>query len=252
MCSNKRLTVQEIADLFDSEQFWEDFHNEIVDRVYIEPPENREESDEDSGDESGSGLDNLSGKQLQADRKQNRTPLTQKELEYLAENLSEIEDTCEFSDDSEGSEENIMVSEHDSESEESIDSNMDISEEQLDTPGDMDISEEQPDTPDEQPLAVSWIRHRDIHILTVASYTYTSDQRFQANHHPETDDWTLQIKWAQKRDAGTYECEMPAAMQTGSDGLSNSSFNIFALIIASYLYTSYYFSDLDLNQRSWR
>lgn len=26
---------------------------------------------------------------------------------------------------------------------------------------------------------VSWIRHRDIHILTVGSYTYTSDQRFQ-------------------------------------------------------------------------
>lgn len=49
---------------------------------------------------------------------------------------------------------------------------------------------------------VSWIRHRDIHILTVGSYTYTSDQRFQATHHKETDDWTLQIKWAQKRDSG--------------------------------------------------
>ncbi|XP_022915005.1 zwei Ig domain protein zig-8-like isoform X5 [Onthophagus taurus] len=55
---------------------------------------------------------------------------------------------------------------------------------------------------------VSWIRHRDIHILTVGSYTYTSDQRFQANHHPETDDWTLQVKWAQKRDAGIYECQI--------------------------------------------
>ncbi|CAH1158386.1 unnamed protein product [Phyllotreta striolata] len=55
---------------------------------------------------------------------------------------------------------------------------------------------------------VSWIRHRDIHILTVGSYTYTSDQRFQANHHPETEDWTLQVKWAQKRDAGTYECQI--------------------------------------------
>ncbi|XP_030755890.1 lachesin-like isoform X2 [Sitophilus oryzae] len=55
---------------------------------------------------------------------------------------------------------------------------------------------------------VSWIRHRDIHILTVGSYTYTSDQRFQANHHPETDEWTLQIKWAQKRDAGIYECQI--------------------------------------------
>ncbi|XP_068916511.1 zwei Ig domain protein zig-8 isoform X2 [Tenebrio molitor] len=55
---------------------------------------------------------------------------------------------------------------------------------------------------------VSWIRHRDIHILTVGSYTYTSDQRFQANHHPETDEWTLQIKWAQKRDGGIYECQI--------------------------------------------
>ncbi|XP_045481682.1 hemicentin-1-like isoform X3 [Harmonia axyridis] len=55
---------------------------------------------------------------------------------------------------------------------------------------------------------VSWIRHRDIHILTVGSYTYTSDQRFQANHHAETDEWTLQIKWAQKRDAGIYECQI--------------------------------------------
>ncbi|KAG5673543.1 hypothetical protein PVAND_003583 [Polypedilum vanderplanki] len=55
---------------------------------------------------------------------------------------------------------------------------------------------------------VSWIRHRDIHILTVGSYTYTSDQRFQATHHKETDDWTLQIKWAQKRDSGVYECQI--------------------------------------------
>ncbi|XP_057670115.1 junctional adhesion molecule A-like isoform X2 [Diorhabda carinulata] len=216
---------------------------------------------------------------------------------------------------------------------------------------------------------VSWIRHRDIHILTVGSYTYTSDQRFQANHHQETDDWTLQIKWAQKRDAGTYECqistqpvksyfvilnvvvptaqilggpdlhvdkgstinltcsikfspeppayifwyhhddvisydssrggvsvitekgdittsflliqhadisdsgkyscspsnadvasvrvhvlngERPAAMQTGSAGLSNSSLNIFALIIVSYIYTSCYFNNFDSNNTSWR
>lgn len=55
---------------------------------------------------------------------------------------------------------------------------------------------------------VSWIRHRDIHILTVGGYTYTSDQRFQANHHRETDEWILQIKWAQKRDAGIYECQI--------------------------------------------
>ncbi|CAH0694901.1 unnamed protein product [Spodoptera exigua] len=57
-------------------------------------------------------------------------------------------------------------------------------------------------------LQVSWIRHRDLHILTVGGYTYTSDQRFQATHSPQTDDWTLHIKWAQQRDAGVYECQV--------------------------------------------
>ncbi|CAF4950501.1 unnamed protein product [Pieris macdunnoughi] len=57
-------------------------------------------------------------------------------------------------------------------------------------------------------FTVSWIRHRDLHILTVGGYTYTSDQRFQASHSPHTDDWTLQIKWAQQRDAGVYECQV--------------------------------------------
>ncbi|XP_077294450.1 zwei Ig domain protein zig-8-like [Arctopsyche grandis] len=55
---------------------------------------------------------------------------------------------------------------------------------------------------------VSWIRHRDIHILTVGTYTYTSDQRFQTTHRPDTDDWILHIKWAQQRDAGVYECQV--------------------------------------------
>ncbi|CAG9132485.1 unnamed protein product [Plutella xylostella] len=55
---------------------------------------------------------------------------------------------------------------------------------------------------------VSWIRHRDLHILTVGGYTYTSDQRFQASHAPLGDDWTLHIKWAQQRDAGVYECQV--------------------------------------------
>lgn len=52
------------------------------------------------------------------------------------------------------------------------------------------------------------MRHRDIHILTVGAYTYTSDQRFMAIHHRDNDEWTLQIKWAQKRDAGIYECQI--------------------------------------------
>lgn len=57
-------------------------------------------------------------------------------------------------------------------------------------------------------LQVSWIRHRDIHILTVGTYTYTNDQRFQTVLHRGTNEWTLHIKWAQKRDAGMYECQV--------------------------------------------
>ncbi|XP_065566165.1 zwei Ig domain protein zig-8-like isoform X3 [Artemia franciscana] len=55
---------------------------------------------------------------------------------------------------------------------------------------------------------VSWIRHRDVHILTVGRYTYTSDQRFTALHHRHNDEWTLQIKYCQARDSGLYECQI--------------------------------------------
>uniref|UniRef100_A0A8W7Q3A0 Ig-like domain-containing protein n=1 Tax=Anopheles coluzzii TaxID=1518534 RepID=A0A8W7Q3A0_ANOCL len=57
-------------------------------------------------------------------------------------------------------------------------------------------------------LQVSWVRHRDIHLLTVGRYTYTSDQRFRAIHHPHTEDWSLQIKYPQHRDSGIYECQI--------------------------------------------
>ncbi|XP_050296896.1 uncharacterized protein LOC126736543 isoform X2 [Anthonomus grandis grandis] len=55
---------------------------------------------------------------------------------------------------------------------------------------------------------VSWIRHRDLHLLTVNRFTYTSDQRFSARHNPQTEDWTLQVRYPQKRDAGVYECQV--------------------------------------------
>lgn len=56
---------------------------------------------------------------------------------------------------------------------------------------------------------VAFVRHRDLHILTVGSYTYTTDQRFIATHHKKTDEWTLQIKWTQKRDAGVILLRSP-------------------------------------------
>ncbi|XP_059479550.1 hemicentin-1 [Neocloeon triangulifer] len=56
--------------------------------------------------------------------------------------------------------------------------------------------------------AVSWIRKRDLHILTVGILTYTNDQRFQSLHSDGSDEWTLKISSSQTRDTGVYECQV--------------------------------------------
>ncbi|XP_068153379.1 zwei Ig domain protein zig-8 [Drosophila tropicalis] len=55
---------------------------------------------------------------------------------------------------------------------------------------------------------VSWMRKRDLHILTTNIYTYTGDQRFSVIHPPSTEDWDLKIDYAQQRDSGVYECQV--------------------------------------------
>ncbi|BFG06103.1 zwei Ig domain protein zig-8 [Drosophila madeirensis] len=55
---------------------------------------------------------------------------------------------------------------------------------------------------------VSWIRKRDLHILTAGGTTYTSDQRFQVLRPDGSANWTLQIKYPQPRDSGVYECQI--------------------------------------------
>ncbi|XP_076379996.1 defective proboscis extension response 12 isoform X1 [Megalopta genalis] len=55
---------------------------------------------------------------------------------------------------------------------------------------------------------ISWIRRRDFHVLTSSLFTYTNDERFQVLHPEGSDDWTLQIKYVQERDNGTYECQV--------------------------------------------
>ncbi len=42
---------------------------------------------------------------------------------------------------------------------------------------------------------ISWIRHHDLHILTVGRYTYTADLRYQSIYNPERDEWILQVGW---------------------------------------------------------
>lgn len=55
---------------------------------------------------------------------------------------------------------------------------------------------------------VSWVRRRDWHIISSGVLLYTNDERFQVLHSEGSDDWILQIKYVQKRDNGTYECQV--------------------------------------------
>lgn len=52
---------------------------------------------------------------------------------------------------------------------------------------------------------MSWIRKRDLHILTVGILTYTNDQRYQSLHADGSEEWTLRITSPQPRDSGIYE-----------------------------------------------
>ncbi|CAL4104141.1 unnamed protein product, partial [Meganyctiphanes norvegica] len=56
--------------------------------------------------------------------------------------------------------------------------------------------------------SVSWVRNSDKHILTVDRYTFISDNRFTARFEPETETWTLQVKFISASDAGFYECQV--------------------------------------------
>ncbi|XP_064080059.1 hemicentin-1-like isoform X2 [Macrobrachium nipponense] len=55
---------------------------------------------------------------------------------------------------------------------------------------------------------VTWLRRRDLHILTTGHHTYSADERFQVVHEEGSDLWTLVVQYAQLRDAGIYECQV--------------------------------------------
>ena len=77
---------------------------------------------------------------------------------------------------------------------------------------------------------VSWIRHKDTHLLTAGRYTYTSDMRFRAIHKVMSEDYLLQIlpveveycvlsdvtdDCVQAEDGGVYECQVSTTPVTG-------------------------------------
>lgn len=75
---------------------------------------------------------------------------------------------------------------------------------------------------------VSWIRQRDLHILTVGILTYTNDQRFQSLHSDGSDEWTLKISSPQVRDSGIYEC------QVSTEPKISQAFNLS--VVGSYIF----------------
>lgn len=58
---------------------------------------------------------------------------------------------------------------------------------------------------------ITWLRRKDHHLLTVAHVVYSSDERFHVQgplRSSQTQNWALQIRFVQERDAGLYECQM--------------------------------------------
>uniref|UniRef100_A0A182JA51 Ig-like domain-containing protein n=1 Tax=Anopheles atroparvus TaxID=41427 RepID=A0A182JA51_ANOAO len=56
--------------------------------------------------------------------------------------------------------------------------------------------------------SISWVRHHDLHILAINWDTFISDERFQALHNKQTEEWTLKIKRTRRKDTGIYECQI--------------------------------------------
>ncbi|XP_069941787.1 zwei Ig domain protein zig-8-like [Cherax quadricarinatus] len=55
---------------------------------------------------------------------------------------------------------------------------------------------------------VSWIRRKDLHVLTTGDFTYTTANKFRALHLPGSPYWTLQVDRPTVSDSGIYECQV--------------------------------------------
>ncbi|KAK8391740.1 hypothetical protein O3P69_017337 [Scylla paramamosain] len=56
--------------------------------------------------------------------------------------------------------------------------------------------------------SVSWVRHHDIHVLTVGRFTFTNDDRFEVHHDDGSNEWLLRLRAPTTNDSGTYECQI--------------------------------------------
>ncbi|XP_071543597.1 LOW QUALITY PROTEIN: uncharacterized protein [Panulirus ornatus] len=61
---------------------------------------------------------------------------------------------------------------------------------------------------DSSEKSVSWMRHEDLHILSVDQYKYSTDERLSVARQVERQEWTLTIQRVSVEDAGMYECQV--------------------------------------------
>ncbi|CAG0893923.1 unnamed protein product [Darwinula stevensoni] len=57
-------------------------------------------------------------------------------------------------------------------------------------------------------MNVSWIRQKDLHVLSSGLNKYTQDDRIQVLHKNGTETWNLKIRDAIESDSGVYECQV--------------------------------------------
>lgn len=56
--------------------------------------------------------------------------------------------------------------------------------------------------------SVSWLRHKDVKLLSVGTYLYTTDPRMMVRQDLSAGEWQLIIKDVRYSDAGQYECQI--------------------------------------------
>ena len=52
------------------------------------------------------------------------------------------------------------------------------------------------------------MRKKDLRILTMASYRYTTDERIQPLHDEGSNEWVLKISNPTQQDSGIYQCQI--------------------------------------------
>ena len=55
---------------------------------------------------------------------------------------------------------------------------------------------------------VSWVRHRDVHILAVGGVTFASDERMSAKAFEDSGRFIFSIRDVRPFDEGAYECQI--------------------------------------------